>query len=240
MKSKLGNASLLFFNPFFFCACNELPPQEEERQAEVDSIVAVQTDSVSEVKIQEVDYDTSVWREMTIADSVILDMRYATTNNFVKEILYDCGRCFLRPEAAQALLAANDSLLEMGYRLKMFDCFRPLPVQQRLWDKFMNPSYVTPPSKGSMHNRGLAVDLTIVNQNGVELDMGTEFDFFGREAHHDFYELPEEVLENRSLLKSTMESVGFRGIRTEWWHYSFSAKSYELSAMLWSCSTENK
>lgn len=186
--------------------------------------------------IPAIDYDTSQWAEVSRLDaSIVLDMRYATTNNFVKEQLYDCGRCFLRPEAAEALTEANQKLKEKGYRLKMFDCFRPIPVQQKLWDKFQNPSYVTPPSKGSMHNRGLAVDLTIVNAEGEELDMGTEFDFFGKEAHHTYTGHSETINQNRTLLKSTLESVGFKGIRTEWWHYSYTKKSYVLSDMLWHC-----
>lgn len=184
------------------------------------------------------DYDTSQWTEVIkIDESMVLDMRYATTNNFVKEQLYDCGRCFLRPEAAQALKKANTVLKAKGYGFKMFDCFRPLPVQQKLWDKFRNPSYVTPPSKGSMHNRGLAVDLTIVDSDGIELDMGTEFDFFGEEAHHTYTGHSETINKNRLLLKETLEAVGFKGIRTEWWHYSYKPKTYALSDMLWNCET---
>ena len=185
------------------------------------------------------DYDTSKWTELALADtSILLDIRYATTNNFVQEQLYDCARCFLRPEAAKALAQANAKLKAQGYRFKMFDCFRPLPIQQKLWDKFENPSYVTPPSKGSMHNRGLAVDLTIVDKDGTELDMGTEFDFFGKEAHHTYTGHSEDIQQNRRLLKETMESFGFRGIRTEWWHYSYSGSKYELSEMEWACDHE--
>ena len=98
-----------------------------------------------------------------------------------------------------------------------------------------NPSYVTPPKKGSMHNKGLAVDLTIVDEDGKELDMGTTFDFFGKKAHHDHTDLPEEVLKNRTLLKETLAKYGFRHIRTEWWHYSYILKSHALSDMIWEC-----
>ena len=148
------------------------------------------------------DYDTLQWTDIHLVDeSILIDMRYATTNNFVKEQLYNCGRCFLRPEAARALLKVQKVFAKQNLRLKMLDCFRPRPVQQKLWDKFQDPSYVTPPSKGSMHNRGLAVDLTLVDENGKELDMGTAFDFFGEEAHHTYTKLPEEVLQNRQLLK---------------------------------------
>ena len=117
----------------------------------------------------------------------------------------------------------------------MFDCYRPRPIQQKLWDKVPNPSYVTPPSRGSMHNKGAAVDLTIVDTLGQQLDMGTTFDFFGKEAHHTYTAHSDTIQANRNLLKSTMESVGFSSIRTEWWHYSYKKKSYALSDMLWDC-----
>ena len=182
------------------------------------------------------DYDTTQWTELIHLDSTILiDLRYATDNNFVKEKMYDCARCFLRPEAAKAVLVAHQQLKEGGLGLKMYDCYRPRPVQQKLWDKVPNASYVTPPSRGSMHNRGTAVDLTIVDTEGNELDMGTDYDFFGREAHQDFTGLSEEILANRKLLKSTMAAVGLKHIRTEWWHYSYPAVDYELSDMLWPC-----
>jgi D-alanyl-D-alanine dipeptidase len=108
-------------------------------------------------------------------------------------------------------------------------------VQWELWRKVPNPNYVADPRKGSMHNRGSAVDLTIVDAEGNELDMGTDFDYFGKEGHHDYTGLPKEVLENRKLLKEIMGKYGFRWIRTEWWHYSYKPKSYALSDVLWHC-----
>jgi zinc D-Ala-D-Ala dipeptidase len=167
--------------------------------------------------------------------SILLDIRYATTNNFTKAQIYDCPRCLLRPEAARAILKAQKDLKKKGYGLKMFDCYRPRPYQQRLWDKVPNPDYVTPPAKGSMHSRGAAVDLTIVDAQGRELNMGTEYDFFGKEAHTDNLDLPAEVLENRKMLRETLEKAGFKGIRTEWWHFSYQLKQYSLSDYVWPC-----
>lgn len=166
---------------------------------------------------------------------IILDIRYATANNFTKSKIYDCPLCLLRPEAAAAIVQANKSLKTKGLSLKMFDCYRPRPYQQRLWDKVPNPNYVTPPNKGSMHSRGAAVDLTIVDASGKELNMGTEYDFFGVAAHTDNLNLPAEVLNNRKLLRETMEAVGFKGIRTEWWHFSYQGKKYPLSDYVWPC-----
>jgi len=132
-----------------------------------------------------------------------LDIKYATTDNFVDEVMYNC-----------------DELKRHGYGIKLFDCYRPAPVQERLWQKVPNASYVTPPKKGSMHNRGAAVDLTLVDKNGVEQDMGTPFDFFGVEAHHTYKKHSKEIQRRRDILKAAMEYHGFKSIRTEWWHYS--------------------
>jgi zinc D-Ala-D-Ala dipeptidase len=186
---------------------------------------------------QNVDYNTKQWLELTDLDNTIaLELRYATTDNFVKAKMYDCGRCFLRPEAARAVAKAHKILKDKGFGgLKMFDCYRPKPYQQRLWDKVPDDRYVTPPWKGSMHGRGLAVDLTIVDKNGKELDMGTEFDNFTERAHSDNKNLPKNILDNRQLLRGVLEQVGFKGIRTEWWHFSYGLKSYDLSDWVWKC-----
>lgn len=167
--------------------------------------------------------------------SIVLDIRYATTNNFTKSKIYDCPRCLLRPEAAKALVKAHKALQKKGLGLKMYDCYRPRPYQQRLWDKVPDPDYVTPPAKGSMHSRGAAVDLTIVDKQGRELDMGTPYDFFGKEAHTDNVNLPPRVLANRRQLREALEAVGFKGIRTEWWHFSYQGKKYPLSDYVWPC-----
>ncbi|MGI9159394.1 MAG: M15 family metallopeptidase [Saprospiraceae bacterium] len=166
---------------------------------------------------------------------ILLDIRYATANNFTKAQIYDCPACLLRPEVARAIVKANKSLKKRGLRLKMFDCYRPQPYQQRLWDKTPDPNYVTPPAKGSMHSRGVAVDLTIVDARGVALDMGTPYDFFGPEAHTDYANLSQKVLDNRRLLRETLEAVGFKGIRTQWWHFSWKKKGYPLTDYVWPC-----
>jgi len=180
--------------------------------------------------------NSTEWLEVNELDETILtDIRYATENNFMKEQVYDCGRCFLRADVAKAVVKAHQELQKQGLGLKMFDCYRPRPVQWELWRKVPNPNYVADPRKGSMHNRGSAVDLTIVDAEGNELDMGTDYDYFGKEGHHDYTGLPKEVLENRALLKHIMGKYGFRWIRTEWWHYSYKPKSYPLSDVLWRC-----
>ena len=183
-----------------------------------------------------IDYDTTAWLDIAHLDrSIILDIRYATTNNFVEEKMYDCPRCFLRPQLANKIVEAHHILRKRNLGLKLFDCYRPRPVQQKLWDKVPNASYVTPPSKGSMHNRGGAVDLTIVDLNGKELDMGTGYDYFGVEAHHTYKGHTEEIHKNRTLLLELMEEMGLKGIRTEWWHYSLPGYKFPISDWLWPC-----
>jgi len=177
------------------------------------------------------------WTEITDEDdSFYTDIRYATNNNFVNEIMYDCGKCFLRNEVAEKLFKVRAEMKAKGLAIKLFDCYRPTPVQQKLWDKVPNASYVTPPWRGSQHNRGVAVDLTLTDEEGKQLDMGTAFDFFGEEAHHTYKEHSKSIEENRSILKNSMERNGFSSIRTEWWHYSIAEmKELEVSHWEWEC-----
>ena len=171
----------------------------------------------------------------SVAPGILQDIRYATDNNFTHSKIYDCPRCLLRPEVATALSKAQAALQKQGLGLKVFDCYRPGPYQQRLWDKVPDPNYVTPPAKGSMHSRGAAVDITLVDSKGRELDMGTPYDFFGPEAHTDYTKHTPEVLKNRRTLREALENVGFKGIRTEWWHFSYRHKTYPLSNYVWPC-----
>ncbi len=226
----------------FQFACKDTPPQKKEEPISSinDSIPAKleQLDTIKAVAPRTItyDYDTLQWLDLAdVEKGIQIDMRYATTNNFVNEQMYECGRCFLRPEVARAVAEAHHHLKKQGYGLKMLDCFRPRPIQQKLWDKVPNPSYVTPPKKGSMHNRGLAVDLTLVDVAGNQIDMGTPFDFFGKEAHHTYTGFSKEILDHRKLLKQTMKLYGFKHIRTEWWHYSYTKGKHELSDYLWEC-----
>ena len=218
-------------------ACKKDNAVQQPDSAQVNKVVENSKKEVAKAEDTrvELDYDNTIWDEITFKDGIYLELRYATKNNFVGEVLYSCGRCFLRPEVYNALMKVNNELESNGYRLKMFDCYRPKPIQERLWEIMPNDNYVTNPMKGSMHNRGLAVDLTIVDENGDELNMGTEFDFFGEKAHSDYTDLPVTILANRNLLKTTMEKHGFKGIRTEWWHFSMPQAKYPISDWEWKC-----
>lgn len=166
------------------------------------------------------------------------DLKYATTDNFLKAKVYECAECVVRVKTAKALLAANSELMQKGYKIKFFDCYRPLDVQKKMWAILPGTIYVADPAKGSVHNRGGAVDVTLVTLDGKELDMGTPFDFFGRRAHQDFLELPDQVLANRALLRETMKKHGFEPIQSEWWHYNLTASFQDKVAnFTWDCDT---
>lgn len=170
--------------------------------------------------------------EITDLDtSFIPDLKYATSDNFMKQPLYDCQNCLIRYEVAKLLVIANEIFRRKGKMIKLWDCYRPLSVQQKMWEFLPNPVYVADPNGyGSVHNRGGAVDITLVDKNGTELDMGTKFDYFGSRAFPDYKNLPDTVLANRELLISTMKSLGFRNSRSEWWHFSHpKAYHYQVS-----------
>jgi len=162
----------------------------------------------------------------TLNTTFDFEIRYATTNNFVGEAVYDCAKCILLPNVAEALVKANMYFCKKGYRIKFYDCYRPLDVQKKLWEKVPNPAYVANPYDGaSIHNRGAAVDITLVTLEGCFVDMGTDYDFFGRKAHIDNFDHSEEVLANRKTLFEGMKLFGFSPIRTEWWHFSYKKNS---------------
>ncbi len=171
-----------------------------------------------------------------LSDDFVLDMKYATSDNFLKEKVYSCAKCYVRNAVAKALIKANKELIKQGYRIKLFDCYRPHSVQKKMWKIFPNPGYVADPKGGSIHNKGAAVDITLVRLDGSPVDMGTDFDHFGKEAHHAYSQLSKTVLEHRVLLRKTMEKHGFKTIRTEWWHYNFNNNAhYKISDFTWKC-----
>lgn len=172
----------------------------------------------------------------TFDTNIVHDIRYATDNNFMKQVIYDCPYCLFRYKAAKDLKLASEEFQTMGYRIKVFDCYRPHSAQYKLWEILPNKNYVANPDKGSIHNRGAAVDLTLVDSTGKELNMGTGFDYFGFAAYSINLTLPDSILKNRFLLWETMNKYGFKEIKTEWWHMShYSCLQYPISEMDFPC-----
>jgi len=155
----------------------------------------------------------------SISPKIALDILYATPHNFTGEVLYSKPVCYLRKKTADRLHRVFLHLQKEGLGLKVFDGYRPLSIQKKLWNLIPDPRYVADPKIGSKHNRGAAVDLTLVDQEGKELSMPTAFDDFSEKAHRDYQGGSSDALFNRNLLETAMVAEGFLPLPTEWWHF---------------------
>jgi len=154
--------------------------------------------------------------------SVVLDVKYATTDNFTEKQLYPYPKAFLRYPAAIALRKVQDELNESGLGLKVWDAYRPYTTTVLMWDYVRDPRYVADPRNGSRHNRGCAVDVTLIDlETAEELPMPTHYDNFTERAHLDYDDLSGEVLNNRALLVDVMRRHGFEPLPSEWWHFDY-------------------
>ena len=152
--------------------------------------------------------------------TILVEVRYATANNFTKHVIYPASaRCYLRAPVAARLAEVQRALQAQGLGLKVYDCYRPRSAQKTLWDIVPDERYVASPQTGSRHNRGAAVDLTLVDKDGRELPMPTPYDDFTVKAHRGYKALPAAALRNRQLLEDAMAGRGFIPLPTEWWHF---------------------
>jgi zinc D-Ala-D-Ala dipeptidase len=160
---------------------------------------------------------------------VLIDIAYATAQNFTGKPVYARAGCYLHEGAADCLKQAIRYAGELGYRLKIFDAYRPAEAQFVLWEHTPDPNFLAHPERGSPHSRGVAVDVTLVDAHGDELDMGTAFDAFVHQSHHGAKGVSPEAARNRLLLLGIMTSAGFDFYRNEWWHYQlFNSRNYPL------------
>ena len=161
-----------------------------------------------------------------------LELKYAGTDNFMQQRLYPAGltTTYLRAPAAAALEKVQLAMRQKGLGLKIWDAYRPYSVTEKMWEPVKDDRYAADPTFGSGHNRGIAVDLTLVNlATGKELNMGTGFDHFSDTAHSTFNNLPDTVIQNRNVLRVLMEANGFKVLDTEWWHFYLpDSKKYAL------------
>lgn len=239
---KLSVLTLLFIG-FLIFSCKEITPNKNEVNISDEKAVEVLDTPAKKKSIPEKTFksleglaDSTFVRLADFSDGFAYDMRYATDNNFLKAKVYDCAECYTRVKTVKALLAANRAFQKAGVKIKFYDCYRPNSVQYKMWKIVPNPQYVANPVKGSIHNKGGAVDITLVTLEDEELDMGTDFDFFGKRAYHDNLDLPQEILDNRKLLKETMKTHGFWSTRTEWWHYNLQGASKDpIANFKWNC-----
>lgn len=159
---------------------------------------------------------------------ILIDLKYGTSDNFTGQKIYDCPKLLLHKETLSHLEKSIELAAAHHLKIKIFDGFRPHTAQQKLWSICPHSAYVANPEKGSHHTRGIAVDLTLVDQSGKELDMGTSFDDFTSQSHH-LGEISKEAQSNRYLLLSIMMIAGWDLYPYEWWHYQLSeVDSYPL------------
>jgi D-alanyl-D-alanine dipeptidase len=158
------------------------------------------------------------------APGIRLDLRYATANNFTGRVLYSQARAFLQGVAAQALMRVQATAVTNGYGLTLFDAYRPWRVTKQLWDATPRSQrdYVANPKRGSRHNRGCAVDLSLHHlASDTLVEMPSTFDDFSARAHRDFKGASAEAIANRERLARYMEAEGFIGMSNEWWHFDY-------------------
>ena len=185
----------------------------------------------------------------TIDTSIVVDLKYSTNNNFLGLDMYgDFNKCYLQPDVAEKLKCSQEILKSRFpfYNLIIFDAVRARSIQRKMWDTIDVPyyersKYVSNPNNGSLHNFGAAVDVSIIDAHGIELDMGTPYDYFGELAYPREEErmieegkLTHIQLLNRKLLREVMESGGFMGITTEWWHFNscYRKEAYEKYSII--------
>ena len=159
-----------------------------------------------------------------------LDIRYATENNFTGQKVYTLAKAFVRLPVAEALKLIQNKLMKDGFELKIFDAYRPYDATALFYEIYRDTNFVASVWTGSRHNRGCAIDLTIVHTaTGEELIMPTPYDDFTEKANPGYMDLPDDVIHNRSILIRIMEKYGFKVINSEWWHFDFNDwKNFEL------------
>jgi len=203
----------------------ETPPVKEPPAAEEPPIEAppVDTPPVEEPPAEELpeprDSDFVPIRDY-ITD-ISIDLRYATENNFTGQVIYDFSEPYLRYGTVKKLLAVQEELAAQGYRLLVWDAFRPPAAQFTLWEVCPDPVYVSNPNNGfSSHSRGNTVDITLLFSDGTAVTMPTEFDDFSTLADRDYSDVSAEAAANALLLENTMKAHGFKAYSGEWWHFT--------------------
>ena len=154
-----------------------------------------------------------------VEPGIVVDIKYATTDNFTGQVLYPAARCLLHESVAQRVAEAHRLLQSQGKGLKVFDCYRPLSVQKKMWAVFPDERYVANPASGSRHNRGASVDVGLIDSTGKEMPMPSGYDEFSERSHLSYGAARADELNNRAVLQAAMRARGFQAMSTEWWHF---------------------
>lgn len=214
---------LLFFILLFFSVASIAQEKKNQELLIINDMHAYQ----SSIKA---DKNKELVEIKKLIPNIKLDIRYATKNNFAKKAVYKQARAFARLPVVEALQKVQNELNKSGVGLKIFDGYRPYSVTVTFYELASDKNFVANPKDGSRHNRGCAIDLTLIDlKTGRELEMPTPYDSFAPEAAADFNKLPEQVIKNRELLIKTMEKNGFKVLSNEWWHFDFNGwKNFEV------------
>lgn len=204
------------------CAKGETPPQTPDAPSVPVQTLPTQppetlppTEAATEPPAQD-----ALVRVLDYLPGAYQELMYATDRNFTGHVIYDFSDAYLRYGTVQKLAAVSDDLAELGLSIKIWDGFRPVSAQWRLWEVCPDDTYVADPRKGySSHSRGNAVDLTLVDKSGAELEMPTAFDDFSGKASRDHFDCSETAAAHAQLLEILMEKHGFLGYSNEWWHF---------------------
>ncbi|MDO5545286.1 MAG: M15 family metallopeptidase [Eubacteriales bacterium] len=207
------------------CGCGKTPAQTEAPATEP---IPVQT-AAPETQPREILPETTVPEPapedlVRVADyipGIYQELMYATDQNFTGQVIYDFSDAYLRYGTVKKLAAVCEDLAELELSIKIWDGFRPVSAQFRLWEVCPDPAFVANPQKGySSHSRGNTVDVTLVGKDGTELEMPTGFDNFTARADRDYSDCTEAAAAHAELLEILMEKHGFKGYSAEWWHFS--------------------
>jgi zinc D-Ala-D-Ala dipeptidase len=198
-------------------ACQPTPPSQQSTSVPIVPESNAQTNEKTPLR-SPIPNDALVDIQ-TVNRAIVLDIRYATTNNFMRRQLYPVSRCVLRFATAKALDRVQMDLEKQNLGLKVYDCYRPLSVQRQMWQVLPDDRYVANPAEGSRHNRGAAVDVTLVDRNGKELEMPTAYDDFTAKAHRNDTTASPQARQHSQLLTAAMTKYGFTPLTTEWWHF---------------------
>ncbi|SFH11060.1 M15 family metallopeptidase [Pedobacter insulae] len=219
----MKNLIVLFLTAFCLTACSQNNTQNPFGLTIINNKVAYKKSIEAKPENELIEIKEAI-------PTITLDIRYATKNNFMKQVMYKQPRAFARKPVVEQLKIIQAELAKKGYGLKIFDAYRPYAVTVAFYEKASDKNFVANPAKGSKHNRGCAVDLTIIDlKTGKDVPMPTPYDSFAPEAAPHFNDLPPAIIKNRDFLISTMQSHGFKVIYNEWWHFDFNGwQNYDL------------
>lgn len=200
----------------------------KERPADTQEDSTAPTENIAPLEVPVVDLDQMPKREpgdfVKVKDYIpdlVVELKYATSANFTGQVVYDFTEVYLRYSTVLKLMDVQAELREQGYRLKVWDAFRPLDAQEKLWNAKPDPRFVSNPWTGTnSHSRGNTIDVTLVNAEGREVEMPTGFDDFTSYADRDYSDCTDAAAKHAQLLQEIMEKHGFEGLQSEWWHFT--------------------